>query len=70
VGISHKLDNMEDLIKDVNQISYLSNLKQLFFNNEQDFKKYIEQYEKDPSDDNYDKLTTNVLLPMRNVEIN
>lgn len=54
VGLSHKLDNMEDLIKNnkvknsVDQISYISNLKTCFQKHHQ----VIEQYVLDPSDEN------------------
>lgn len=76
-GYSLELSNIEDfinLIKEnrvkstVSNIDYVINLKIFFDNNKQDIKQAIEQYEKDPSDDNYEKLKTNVLEKMRNVK--
>lgn len=76
VGVAHKLDNMEDLIKKnqvkqvVSNIGYVSNLKDFFSNNKQNIKLAIEQYEKDPSDVNYNELKNKVLEPMSNVKNN
>ena len=75
-GYSLALDNAESLIKEnqvqstVRSIGYVANLNDFFQTNQNDLKKYIEQYEKDPSDDNYEKLKTNVLEKMRNVKTN
>ena len=78
-GYSLELSNIEDfinLIKEnrvkstVRSIGYVANLNDFFQTNQNDLKKYIEQYEKDPSDDNYEKLKTNVLEKMRNVKTN
>ena len=77
VGVPHKLDNMEDLIRDnqvkqvVSNIGYVTYLKNFFSNsNKQTIKQTIEQYEKDPSDANYNELKNKVLEPMSNVKTN
>lgn len=72
VGVSHKLDNMEDLIKKnnvqsaVSSIGYVSNLKTFFDNNNPNIKQAIEQYEKDPSDQNF-KLLENLFKEIQNI---
>lgn len=75
-GYSLELSNIEDFInlikknqvkQVVSNIDYVTNLKKFFSNNKQEIKLAIEQYEKDPSDDNYEKLKTYVLEKMRNV---
>lgn len=48
VGVPHKLDNMENLITNVDKISYISNLKECFQKHHQ----VIEQYASDPSEEN------------------
>lgn len=68
VGVSHKLDNMEDLIKKNQVKDYVTNLKSFFNNNKQEIKQAIEQYEKDPSDTNFCNLKTKVFEPMLNVK--
>ena len=67
---SYELDNMEDPIKNVDQINYITKLKNVFQTKQTELKTAIEQYEKDPSDNNYEKLKTNVLEPISNVKTN
>ena len=75
VGVPHKLDNMEDLIRDnqvkdnICNIDHVTNLKN-FFNNHETIKQCIEEYEKNPSDKNYNELKNKVLEPMSNVKTN
>ena len=51
-GVPQKLDDMEDLIQNVDQIPYISHLKKCLQNHHQ----LIEQYASDPSDENCNRL--------------